>query len=225
MTDNRDWHIAIAADGARDALVIAPFDRQPLGHAALRAVVPAFKKGGAGGFAVAHGLTSRVCGATLPLIAAAIDALGGKQYAASGARSWLNASTLGHDVGLGVITHYAPIAAYLASVEAAGHDVAAERACLMTSQQKAGDALGVLVVRALLLKPDTDWPDRIKGKFGVDEPMRVYRMRLTHELAASQVYACDGSPAPAPCDVTTGKPIVYVAAPVEPKAKRTRKAK
>lgn len=223
MANNRDWAIEVAADGARDSVIVAPFDRQPLGHAAMRTLVPAFKKGGNGGFALAFTLAARPCGVTLPRIASAIDALGGKQYGAAGARSWLNASTLGHDVGLGVISHYAPIGEYLAQCESyasalnlAGETkrtseevaefVDAERACLLESQRKAGDSLTVLVVRALLLDSDkAEWPAIGKG-----ESKRVYRMRLTHELADRQVYACDASKALAPCDASNGKPIVYV---------------
>jgi len=221
MTINFD--IAVSDKAERESSVHAPFDRQPLGHAASRSIVPAFKKGGNGGFALAYTLASRECGAILPVMAKAIDALGGKQYGASGARSWLNASTLGHDVGLGVVSHYAPIGVYLASVEAQGGDAEIERACLLESQRKAGDALSVLVVRALLLDSErADWPAQ-----GKKESKREYRMRLTRELATRQVFAHDGAPAPQPCDATNGKPIVYAATAIEtpaPKAKRaTRK--
>ncbi len=109
MTIKQFWGIETADDAARAAFAPSSFDKSPLGHAAFNAVMPALKKGGVSGWGVSIAGISRECGIILPVLSYDLCALGKAPYDASRTRSWLNASTLGHDKGVGVISHYAPI--------------------------------------------------------------------------------------------------------------------
>lgn len=145
-------NIIIAASNDVKAL-----DRQPLFYAPLGSKLPNVRPGTA--WAAVVGLCSRPAGATLASIVAALDNVPGRAYGyvgdsaiSYGARSWLNASTLGVDKRVGLCSVAMSVSDYLAALPDDSRDT--EAAALAKHEAALSDDDSVITYH-VTLSPDS----------------------------------------------------------------------